>query len=489
MISKNDYVLHHNHSFYSNLRLTDAITSPRQLLEVANEYGYKGLSITEHASLSSAVEILNEMKSMKEKGELREDFRCILGDEMYLVDSLEEVKDNYQSGVTKFPHFVILAKNRKGFEALCKLETHAWSQSFMNGTMERVPLDRDYLKQVVQSEEYKGTLMASSTCLGASQNIILQEKAKAENEGNIELANELHEKAREDIKWYVEVFGKEDYYIELQPADTFIQRYVNEHLLQFAKELDLKYLVAGDSHYARKTDAPIHAAFLNSKNEEREIESFYKYTYVHSVEDVYKQMAYYLGDEVVKTALETTTELYDKSEDYTLDHSPIIPKVEIPEFELSHVFAPAYDKYPSLKRLAYSDIEDEQYMMYLLEEGYFRELHKPDITKDEFHTILSRLDREMEQILGVGDRINQVVSSYYLSVRDIINTIWQEDECNSYEGSLVGVGRGSSGGFLSLFLLGVIQVNPLEHKHMILERHLHKSRQDFPKNWGLNVNV
>lgn len=222
---------------------------------------------------------------------------------------------------------------------------------------------------------------------------------------------------------------------------------------------------------------------------EREIESFYKYTYVHSVEDVYKQMAYYLGDDVVKTALETTTELYDKSEDYTLDHSPIIPKVEIPEFELSHVFAPAYDKYPSLKRLAYSDIEDEQYMMYLLEEGYFRELHKPDITKDEFHTILSRLDREMEQILGVGDRINQVVSSYYLSVRDIINTIWQEDECNSYEGSLVGVGRGSSGGFLSLFLLGVIQVNPLEHKHMILERHLHKSRIDFPKNWGLNVNV
>lgn len=424
--------------------------------------------------------MLNEMKSLKEEGKLREDFRVILGDETYLVESMEEVRDNYQSGVTKFPHFVIMAKNRKGFEALCKIENHSWDNSFFTGMMERVVCTRDFLKEVVQSDEYKGTLMASSTCLGSSQNIILQEKARAENEGNLELAKELHDKAREDIKWYVDVFGKDDYYIELQPADTWIQRYVNEHLLEFAKELGLKYLVAGDAHYARKTDATIHAAFLNSKNEEREVESFYKYTYIHSVEDVYKQMSYYLGEDVVKQALETTTELYDKSEDYILDHSPIIPKVEIPDFELRHVFEPAYDKYPSLKRLAHSNIKDEQYMMYLLEEGYFRELHREDITKEEFHTILARLDIEMEEILGVGDRINQVVSSYYLSVRDIVNTIWQEDECGDFSGSLVGSGRGSSGGFLSLFLLGITQVNPLEHKNMPHFRHLHKSRLDFP---------
>ncbi len=420
------------------------------------------------------------MKDLKEKGKLRSDFRVILGDELYLVDSIEDVKDNYQSGVTKFPHFVVLAKNRKGFEALCLLENFGWKNSFFTGMMERVPVTREYLKQIVQSGEYKGTLMASSACLGSSQNLILQKKAEAENSGNLEEAKRLHEAAKKDIQWYVDVFGKEDYYIELQPADTWIQRYVNEHLLQFAKELDLKYLVAGDTHYIKKEDASIHEAFLNSKMEEREISQFYAYCFLHSIEDMYKQMAYYLGEEVVTQALETTTELYDKSEDYTLDHSPIIPKVEIPEFELQHLFKRAYDKYPSLKRLAYSDIKDEQYMLYLLEEGYLRELHKPDITREEFHTILKRLDDEMEQILGVGDRINQVVSSYYLSVRDIVNTIWQEDECGSKNSSLVGVGRGSAGGFLSLFLLGVIQINPLEYKNMPFARHLHASRMDFP---------
>ncbi|HDK5688681.1 TPA: hypothetical protein PTC43_002218, partial [Staphylococcus pseudintermedius] len=199
----------------------------------------------------------------------------------------------------------------------------------------------------------------------------------------------------------------------------------------------------------------------------------------------YKQMAYYLGDDVVKQALETTTELYNKSEDYDLAHSPIIPRAEIPEFELKHLFKPAYDKYKSLERLAYSDKKDERYMLHLLEEGYLRELHKEDITKEEFHQILARLDIEMEEILGVGDKINQTVSSYYITVRDIINTIWEEDACNGYSGSLVGSGRGSSGGFLSLFLLGITQVNPLEHKNMPHFRHLHKSRQDFPKILGI----
>ncbi|EGQ1687386.1 PHP domain-containing protein [Staphylococcus pseudintermedius] len=486
MTERNEYVLHHNHSYYSNLRLTDAITSPRQLIETAKQYGYKGMSITEHESLSSAVDMIKTVKEMKASGELREDFRMLLGNEIYLVDSLEEVRDNYESGKTKFPHFCLIAKNRKGFEALSKLSTQAWKNSFFSSSiMERVPTEKGYLREVAQSDEYKGTLMASTACAGSPVNIYLQEKMLMEQTFDKEKIQEAHNKARNEIQWCIDTFGKDDFYIELQPADSPMQRYLNENLLEFAKEFDLKYIVACDTHYANKSHATIHAAFLNSKNEEREVEEFYKYTYMHSVDDIYKQMAYYLGDDVVKQALETTTELYNKSEDYDLAHSPIIPRAEIPEFELKHLFKPAYDKYKSLERLAYSDKKDERYMLHLLEEGYLRELHKEDITKEEFHQILARLDIEMEEILGVGDKINQTVSSYYITVRDIINTIWEEDTCNGYSGSLVGSGRGSSGGFLSLFLLGITQVNPLEHKNMPHFRHLHKSRQDFPKLLGI----
>ncbi|EGQ3935515.1 PHP domain-containing protein, partial [Staphylococcus pseudintermedius] len=165
MTERNEYVLHHNHSYYSNLRLTDAITSPRQLIETAKQYGYKGMSITEHESLSSAVDMIKTVKEMKASGELREDFRMLLGNEIYLVDSLEEVRDNYESGKTKFPHFCLIAKNRKGFEALSKLSTQAWKNSFFSSSiMERVPTEKAYLREVAQSDEYKGTLMASSAC-------------------------------------------------------------------------------------------------------------------------------------------------------------------------------------------------------------------------------------------------------------------------------------------------------------------------------------
>lgn len=76
---------------------------------------------------------------MKESGELPEDFKLILGNEAYLVDSLEEVRDNYKSGVTKFPHFLMLAKNQFGHEQLRILSSMAWENSFYTGTMERVP--------------------------------------------------------------------------------------------------------------------------------------------------------------------------------------------------------------------------------------------------------------------------------------------------------------------------------------------------------------
>ena len=452
-------------------------------MELTSKYKYKGLSITEHENLSSSVELLQQMKKMKDTGEIDKATRLIHGNEIYLVDSLEEVRDNYQSGVTKFPHYILMAKNRKGFEALCLLSTQANKNSFFTSGMERVPTEKAFLREVVQSDEYKGTLMSSSACLGAPQNIhllnMMQDPSNAETH---------YQRAVEEVEWSVDTFGKEDYFIELQPADTPEQRFVNEKLLQISNELGLTYIIGGDTHFATKEDAKVHAAFLNSKDEEREVDSFYKYCYAHSPEDIHNQMDYYLGEDIVKQALENTNILYNKTEDYDLAHSPIIPKSEIPEFELSHMFEPAYEQYPSLKRLAYSDIKDEQFMLYLLEEGYKKELHHSGISKEEFHTILARLNVEMEEILGVGDRINQTVSSYYLTVRDIVNTIWQENEC--YAGSLVGSGRGSSGGFLSLFLLGITQVNPLEHKGMVHHRHLHKSREDFPEhNWERLVNV
>lgn len=431
--------------------------------------GYRGLSITEHETLSSAVQMLNELKKMKEEGKIRQDFRLLLGNEAYVVDSLEEVKDNYKPGETKFPHQILMAKNRKGFEALSKLSSKAWSQAYFTGAMERTPTTKAFLKEVVTSEEYKDTLIATSTCLGSSVNLALQKYKETED-------IQHYQKAVEEAKWYRDTFGSHNYFIELQPADTELQGFVNQQLIKIADELDLKSIVACDTHYIEE-DRDIHRAFLNSKEGDREVDEFYYYAYMHSPEDMYKHMEHYIGKDTVTEALENTKILYDMCEDYDLNHSPIIPKINIPEFEVKHLFAPAYDKYKYIEKMAYSDIEDNRYLIHLLEEGFLKEIKTPELTKEYFHKVMDRINRELKEIIGISNKLNDNMSSYYLSCREIVNIIWDDSSCGG--DSLVGSGRGSGAGFLLNYLLGITQINPLEYVNMPLERHASEMRPEL----------
>ncbi|WP_235855311.1 DNA polymerase III subunit alpha [Mammaliicoccus lentus] len=464
----------HNHSTFSNLRIIDAISTPRELLETAGKLGYRGLAITEHESLSSAVKMISELKDLKSNNLIRNDFKLILGNEIYLVDSLEEVRDNYQSGgVTKFPHFILMAKNRKGFEALAKLSSQAWKNSFFTGLMERVPTEKEYLRSVIQSDEYKDTIIATSACVGSNVNIQLQKMMQLENE---EKRAHHYNKAKEEVEWCIETFGKDNFYIELQPAESDVQVFCNKQLVKLSEDTGLECIIANDVHYARPEDRDMHRIFLQSKDGDREnIDEFYYYCYMHSVEEMRKQMNY-LPDEVIERALRNTELIYDKVEEYDLYHKPIIPKSTIPEFELSHVFKPVYDKYENIKYLAESEHEDNRYLLYLIEEGYFKELHYKGISHEKFHEILQRIDSEISEIKGVGEALNQTMSSYYLTCREIVNIMWDDSECGGQ--SLVGSGRGSGAGFLINYLLGITQINPLEYINMNHARHLSKERVD-----------
>jgi DNA polymerase-3 subunit alpha len=99
-------ISNHNHTDKSNIRLLDSTNRTKDLFETAAKLNYKGLAITDHECLSAHLEAIKIVRSMKKSGKLSDDFKLILGNEIYLVDSLEEVKDNYKSGETKFPHFL-----------------------------------------------------------------------------------------------------------------------------------------------------------------------------------------------------------------------------------------------------------------------------------------------------------------------------------------------------------------------------------------------
>ena len=103
----------HSHSCYSNIRLLDSINKIDDMILRANELGLKGLALTDHECLCGHVDFLNAEKKFKEDKKIPEDFKCMLGNEIYLIPSREEY--------TRFFHFILIAKNDIGHRALREL--------------------------------------------------------------------------------------------------------------------------------------------------------------------------------------------------------------------------------------------------------------------------------------------------------------------------------------------------------------------------------
>jgi DNA polymerase-3 subunit alpha len=142
-----EFMSNHNHSEDSNFRLKDCIIRAEDIVNRAIELGYRGVSITDHETVSSHVRIMQRFQELKnlhikykeyiENNDLDalqsdkevsknlnylkmmpEDFKLGLGNEIYLINDLSDVKENYESGVTKFWHFILIAKNLKGYEQI-----------------------------------------------------------------------------------------------------------------------------------------------------------------------------------------------------------------------------------------------------------------------------------------------------------------------------------------------------------------------------------
>lgn len=465
----------HCHTDRSNIRLLDSTNSVKDLIKTAAKLKYKGIAITDHECLSAHVQAIKLVREFKQKGEIPEDFKLILGNEIYLVDSLEEVKDNYKSGETKFPHFLLLAKDKEGHEQLRILSSKAWENSFFTGTMERVPTVKKDLEEIVKDN--KGHLIASTACLGSEVNIHLLAIREAER-NNDEAKIRYHKvKLHEFILWCIDVFGKENFFIELQPALSDEQIYCNQKLVKIADYYGLKRIVTTDAHYLRPEDREIHKAYLSSKEGDREVDDFYEACFLQTIDEIYERMNY-LPKEIIEEAIKNTELIGQMVEDYTIEHEPIIPKIDLPEFEVRHIFKPAYDKYEYIKKMAYSDNEQDRYMIKLIEDGFQENIPYNTLTKEKFHQILNRINLELGELWEISQKLNQAMSSYYITVREIVNIIW-DDDCGG--NSLVGSGRGSAAGFLVNYLLGITQINPLEYGiEMPHWRHLHKSRPELP---------
>lgn len=428
----------HAHTEFSQLRMLDCIVKVPQLIKQAASLGLSGVAITDHESVSGHVRFIQTIKSMKSSGELPEDFKGILGNEIYLVDKLNISEDGKKSCDSPFYHYILLAKDEIGHKQLRELSSLAWDNSFYTGRMERVPTLKSDLEHVVKSNP--GHLISTTACLGGEL-------------GKSLLAGENY---MDFLLWNQQLFGK-DFYLEMQPGLSEEQIKLNQEIIKLKHQLGIKATVACDVHYLKQEDREIHAAYLNSRDdEERELGDFYESTWMMTNEQIHQRMDDQIGYKEVEEALKCSLEIGEKVEEYDLYCPTIVPGADIPDFELSDFFGNYYDRYEYISKFAHSDNVYDRYLLKLIEDGYYEKIPYTTFGKTKFLETLDRIEVELKEMWLVTEKLGTSISSYYISTLELVNIMWEEGD------SLVGVARGSVTGMFTMYLIGITQMNPLQ---------------------------
>ena len=218
-----------------------------------------------------------------------------------------------------------------------------------------------------------------------------------------------------------------------------------------------------DAHYPSSEFREIHKAFLNSKDGEREVDSFYHDAHLMDDEEAFENVKDIFTKEEFQEMCNNSLEIMNKIEEYELFHSPIIPEVRVfpPEPKENKDLA----SYPTLSNLVISKNPQErewvnQCLISLKEKKIDDTVH------------YERLELEASILSYISEKLENCLYSYFNTFRHYIDLFW---EC----GSIVGPGRGSAGSFLSNYLLGITQLDPIEWG-LPYFRFLNKDRAELP---------
>ena len=429
----------HNHTEYSNLRLRDAIVRGPELIDYAIELGHKVVAITEHESVSNAIKIEKYYKKIKEK---HPDFKVILGNEIYLCrDGLNGQNFDKNNG-DKYFHFILLAKDARGHEQIRELSTRAWQRSYTSNKMRRVPTYYQVLIEIIGAEP--GHVVGSTACLGGFLSTKVLQWVQNGRHDNF---------YQQIINWIYQmnkIFGQDNFYLELQPSANEEQILVNKELLILSELTGVPYIITTDTHYLKKEDAPIHEAFLNAQDGEREVKSFYESTYLMSTEEIESYMISYLSNYQLNKAYENIIKIADMCEDFSLLKELKIPSLKWRINPFIPVERSKYymNKMPWIKKFMESDFAGDHEMVLAI----WNKLESdPRLQTEE---VYEELNNNLE-ITWKSSEVNKVHwSAYFLNLQKTLDICWEA-------GTLVGPGRGSGVGFLLLYILDIIQINPL----------------------------
>lgn len=468
------YFSSHNHTTHSNYRLPDSTNSPIHLFNRAIEAGLTGFAVTDHESLSAHKAIMNYHKKLEENNKkapekrdpslpiLPDGFTVGFGDEAYLVDRLGMNQ--------RYWHWLLIARNESGHRALRKLSTRAWENSYMDRGMQRVPLMKIDVEEILEETGAHDDLIVTSACIGGELGYCaLNIKSLLDAGTPMEDPQILSYKQQmvDYVNWNKSLFG-ENFYIELAPNDKEEQRFCNEMFWNLSKSMGVKAIFATDSHYLTKEDRDIHRAFLNSRDGEREVDDFYSTAYMMTKEEVKEFFLLDFTEEQFEEMVANLEEMRSKITHYSLDRPQEVPVVELEIPEPSHPEVPK--EYEFIKIMEKSDSEQDLFWV----RTCLNELYKRGKWDDSRY--LKALNNEAEVLVEVSKKMGASMTSYYNTAKRLIEVMWDDKLGNS----LVGPSRGSAMAFLSNWLLDITQIDPIPYE-IPFWRHLSKSRPELPK--------
>jgi len=399
----------HVHSHYS---LLDGLPKIDQLLDYAKKLGMDSVALTDHGNIYGAVEFC---KKAKERG-----IKPIIGCEVYVAfESMRQERPNIDD---KRYHLILLAKNEKGYKNLVKIIT----QSHLKGFYYKPRVDEELLSQ------YSEGLIALSACIqGKIPRMIIN--------------NKMDEAEKTALK-YQEIFGKENFYLELQKHKNLDgQEKANEGLIALSKRLDIPLVATNDVHYLKPEDAEVQDVLMlintgaNPNDPERRtlIKDDFSFRTPEQMAEDFKE---------TPEAIENTGKIAE-----ACNFEFKLGEIKLPKFEV-----------PSGKT-------PDEYLRELCLEGVEKRYPEGDRSK-----ILERMEYELSAIQKMG------LASYFLIVQDFVN--WAKKNR-----IVVGPGRGSAAGSLVSFLVNITNVDPLKY-NLLFERFLNPGRAEGLPDIDLDFN-
>lgn len=390
----------HVHTEYS---LLDGASKIKELVHHTKELGMDSLAITDHGVMYGVIDFYRAC--------LAEGIKPIIGCEVYVAPGSRFDRE-LEKGENRYYHLVLLAENDTGYHNLMKIV----SRGFTQGYYYKPRVDRETL------EEFSEGIIALSACLAG--------------EVATKIRMGLYEEAKKAALEHQEIFGEENYYLELQDHGIAEQQTVNQGLMRIHQETGIPLVATNDLHYVKKEDWTAHDILLciqtNKKVSDEDRMRYAEGQFYLKSEEEMRSLFPYAAE-----AIDNTSKIAQRCNVEIVFGEQKLPKFEVPE-----------------------GFTSETYLRALCQEGL--EKRYQEVTNE----LQERLDYELNTISQMG------YVDYFLIVWDFIK--YAKDH-----GIAVGPGRGSAAGALVSYCLEITNIEPI-HLNLLFERFLNPERVSMP---------